>query len=261
MHWFVLRENGARVLVVCAALALGGCTDFALRDLREAQFNGTPFQQRLAMEYREISEDQVAVYDWSDAEHFAQKGMQIAYGADSLPDAPQTRQLAAAALPALKDAHARLMAARTPAVMAAKPRALAYAQAQYDSWLEQQEEGWRTDAITTARENFEAGFAKALGHPAPLRTTAAFSDRARAPVKASHVTGDANKGSVEVLAAPPELEQESALAPLAQQDFYVVFFANGSDRLNASGVKLLATIADDLKRSQGPWSIMLIPTG
>ncbi len=225
-----------RLLLALGALSLGGCTDFALRDLREAQFSGTAFQQALAVQYRALSEEEATNYDWADSQAYAEMGLRSAYGTAVVPTAPSARRIPQAQRPELEDAHARLLAARDSRVTEEAPEMLARAQGQYECWLENQEDHWQQDRIDTCRENFESAM-RALDRP----TAATGFKEEPAPAKT----------------AAPVAKPKAAARQQARQDFYVLFFRLGSARLEAGGLAKLQEIAADLRRSGEAYRIML----
>ncbi len=209
-----------RLLFLCLLLpALGGCTDFALRDLRGAQYSGTAFQQALALEYRGLAEDDAANYNWADSQAHAEQGLMAAYGQDVPPTAPDAR-----ALPAgqedLQKAYDTLRNALNSSARDTAPKNLARAQSQYECWLQKQAYNVDAAAIATCRENF----AEAMG-ALPQSELA----------KAGQPT--------EALAGAP-------------QDFYVLLFRLGSARLDVSGRARLQEIATNLK-SEAAYRIVL----
>lgn len=199
---------------------LSACTDFALRDLRGAQFTGTAFQQALAMEYRTLSEDDAANYNWADSQRHAEQGLIAAYGQDVPPTEPAARDLSAEKRPGLDAAYARLRDALGSDAKNSAPKNLAHAQSQYECWLQKQAYNVNEADIATCRENFE----EAIG---------ALSQKD--------------------LAAAGTAVEPPAGAP---QDFYVLLFRLGSARLDVSGKARLQEIAASLK-SESAYHIVL----
>lgn len=113
------------------------------------------FEHSLAAEYRRFAlyeADDMA--DWIDAEHFAEKTLASARGETVPPEDLADWKLGDAQLPALQSSRARLISAfeRDSRILA--PHASARAQAQFDCWVEQAEEGHQTDDIAACRTGF-----------------------------------------------------------------------------------------------------------
>ncbi|MEP3113227.1 hypothetical protein [Nisaea sp.] len=113
------------------------------------------FEHSLASEYRRFAlyeADDMA--DWIDAEYFAEKTLASARGETVPPETLADWKLGDAQLPALQSSRDRLISAfeRDSRILA--PHASARAQAQFDCWVEQAEEGHQTDDIAACRNGF-----------------------------------------------------------------------------------------------------------
>lgn len=113
------------------------------------------FEHNLAAEYRRFTlyeADDMA--DWIDAEHFAEKTLASARGETVPPENLADWKLGDAQLPALQSSRARLISAfdRDSRILA--PHASARAQAQFDCWVEQAEEGHQMEDIAACRTGF-----------------------------------------------------------------------------------------------------------
>jgi OOP family OmpA-OmpF porin len=113
------------------------------------------FEHSLANEYRRLAlfeaDDMV---DWIDAERFAQKTLASARGETVEPERLEDWKLGEAQLPALKSSRHRLLRAFERDARILAPHASARAQAQFDCWVEQAEEGHQTEHIAACREGF-----------------------------------------------------------------------------------------------------------
>lgn len=87
-----------------------------------------------------------------------------------MPWEPSAWDLPADMLPDFEDASARLIAALDAGGRAAAPADVAHAQAMYDCWIEQQEEGHQPEDINRCRGAFEPALANVLKalEPAPM---------------------------------------------------------------------------------------------
>ena len=165
-----------RVKVLSAVMALGllaGCaTD--IQKMRDVQATGSPFTQALTEEYRSIVAFEAdEMYDWPDADHFAEKGLRAASGEVVLPE-----KLANWAIPHdyccggwqgdLAEGRNRLMVALENGGRDAFPELAARAQGRFDCWIEQQEENHQADHIAACRDDFWAALEELEAAMAPV---------------------------------------------------------------------------------------------
>ena len=113
------------------------------------------FANSLASEYRQLAlyeaDDMV---DWVDAERFAEKTLASARGETVLPERLEDWKIAEAQVPALQSSRSRLLRAFDRDARILAPHASARAQAQFDCWVEQAEEGHQQAHIAACREGF-----------------------------------------------------------------------------------------------------------
>lgn len=148
-----------------------------VESIRATNPTGDSFNEQLAAEYRKLTVFEAdEMYDWLDAESHAAKGMAALDGQTPLPydpadwgiDDPAKRgelELARVELMTLLDSGARSKA----------PHEAAVAQAQYDCWVEQQEEGHQFDHIAACRDRFFVAMDNlnaAMAEPKPEPTAA-----------------------------------------------------------------------------------------
>src|SRR5882724_9331028 len=162
-----------KVLGAVAALALlAGCTS-NIDQVSMAKGTGSPFTQALTTEYQAYTAEEKSEYDWGNADHFAQKGLLAAGGANVEPedlanwDIPPDKQAELAA------ARTRLMTALNSGARDAKPDVAARAQARFDCWVEEQDENHEDDKIAACKNDFMAAMdeleKKAMAEaPAPM---------------------------------------------------------------------------------------------
>jgi len=142
--------------LIFSLFALSGCTTWSLEELRDAERLGSLFHKSLAQEYLEYSETEAKEYDWWASRHFADKGLQAAYGHDVAPEDVANWSVPEENRAELEKAHADLLKAMSPAALQKYPEAAARAQVSFDCWLEQQEENWQPKDIAACRETFES---------------------------------------------------------------------------------------------------------
>ncbi|WP_420402634.1 hypothetical protein [Nisaea sp.] len=124
-------------------------------EVRGQSVQNEGFEHSLANEYRRLAlyeaDDMV---DWIDAERFAQKTIASARGETVEPERLEDWTLAEAQLPALTSSRHRLLRAFERDARILAPHASARAQAQFDCWVEQAEEGHQQAHIAACREGF-----------------------------------------------------------------------------------------------------------
>jgi OmpA-OmpF porin, OOP family len=140
-----------------AVLLLAGCSNNAeiiekARNLNVSNNGASPFEASLAHEYRTLALFEADLMgDMPDAALYAEKALQAADGVAPEPDRLRTRKLPAEKLKEIRSLRRRLLAAET---RSATPDAAARAQAGFDCWLEQLEEGFQPAHITACRKRF-----------------------------------------------------------------------------------------------------------
>lgn len=140
---------------ILALLALTACdTTASLKDLRKVQPHSDVYFATLASLYQDYAENELKVYDWWSSKYFADKGLLAAYGKNVEPEQPDNWDIDESQLRTLRAAREVLMASLTPELKHQHPREAAQAVMFYDCWVENQEEGWETEAIETCRDEF-----------------------------------------------------------------------------------------------------------
>jgi OOP family OmpA-OmpF porin len=149
-----------KVKVLGAVVALGllaGCAQTDIQQMRTVQATGSPFTQALTEEYRSIVAFEAdEMYDWPDADKFAEKGLRAAAGEVVLPEELSDWMLPGDAAPALAEGRNRLMVVLERGARDLHPELAARAQGRFDCWIEQQEENHQPDHIAACRDDFWA---------------------------------------------------------------------------------------------------------
>lgn len=141
-------------IAVCCLLTACSTTR-SLETLRKAPLTGSEFHMELARHYLDLSEKELAVYDWWSSKYFADKGMMAAYGQDVPPEQLANWDISDnKAKEELHTAYLALVETLTPDLKTREPKRAARLQYAYDCWLEEQEEGWEIDAIAHCRNQF-----------------------------------------------------------------------------------------------------------
>lgn len=154
--------------LLCVSLLAGlatACTTASLEELRSAKPSEDPFQSALAAEYLAFSESEARQYDWWSSKIFADKGLAATYGRPTGPESPAEWDIDETFLPELDNARNQLLAALTPETITAQPALAARTQFFYDCWVEQQNEAWQDDDISSCREGFYRSIRALSGAP------------------------------------------------------------------------------------------------
>ena len=145
-----------KILGAAAALALlAGCTS-NIDQVSMAKGTGSPFTQALTTEYQAYVAEEKSEYDWGNADHFAQKGLLAAGGANVEPEDLANWDIPADKQAELAAARTRLMTALNGGARDAKPADAARAQARFDCWVEEQDENHEDDKIAACKNDFMA---------------------------------------------------------------------------------------------------------
>ncbi|MDF1790286.1 MAG: OmpA family protein [Thalassobaculaceae bacterium] len=153
--------------------------------MRMAHPAGGSFNQELVKEYKEIALFEAdEMYDWFDAENHATKGVMAASGKTPLPYNPENWGIEdQAKMAELKEARTDLVSTLDAGGRDVAPSEAAIAQAKYDCWVEQQEEGHQPTHIAACRDSYYAAIAnlKAAMEPKVATTdvTQTFAEVAR----------------------------------------------------------------------------------
>ncbi len=141
--------------IAAAAMVLAGCDlhTYDVIEIRDTEASGgTAFTRALHQEYRELAIYEADVeYDWIDADKWAEKGLMAAAGQAPAPEFSRNWQRSTADMDPARERMMRLFADNAPESF---PGPAARAQAQYDCWLEEQDEAWQTERIEACRDNF-----------------------------------------------------------------------------------------------------------
>jgi len=151
-------KNILRRLPLLLVFTTAGCGAFSdYDDLKRADPKGRDFNAALTREYKAFALfERYDMWDLLDAHHFRNKAMASAAGRTPAPERLDDRTLPFDHLPELTAARARLMAALDGGAGRFVPEPAARAQAQFDCWVEQQEEDMQPDHIQSCRDAFYA---------------------------------------------------------------------------------------------------------
>lgn len=221
-----IRGISSLALVAAASLALAGCSGYKSQSeveaLNEAQAVGSPFTQTLASEYRDMANyEQNVMFDYPDALHFARKGLAASAGEVVLPEPVSDWNLKPEHIEELSAARSKLVMALDAGAREVNPKAAAIAQARFDCWIEQQEENWQKNEISSCKAKFMDALNALGGIKAP------------APEDVM----------------PPVTAVTTPMAPMAPEDAkYLVFFDFDSSKVDVGGMSVLDSVAGEIKK-------------
>ncbi|MEM7047793.1 MAG: OmpA family protein [Pseudomonadota bacterium] len=136
-------------------LALAACGVRYERMTTTPPPQGDRFVDHLNREYRDLAHFEAEkMYDYADADGYAQKVFDLDAGETFAPDEISSRDIAPEFQAELRTARSRLVAL-LPRARTQTPREAAIAQAKFDCWLEQQEEGFQFDHIAECKRAFQ----------------------------------------------------------------------------------------------------------
>ena len=162
-----MRKRIGIALVGAAGIATGCAYDPTLLDATDTLWyevpavrvmapQGPEFNQGLRVGYLDLGDSMGS--DFPDKVHFEFKAVDSAKGENVLPDAVESRWLAADRAEELAAARARLLAALDQTGRRKAPEPAAVAQVAFDCWLEQAV--WSSEAALTCKQRFETAIAE-----------------------------------------------------------------------------------------------------
>ena len=121
------------------------------------------FLSALAGLYETLGTDEARQYDWLDSWWYAGRAVRATTGLPVEPEDPAERSLSGQALEQLQAARTDLLSVLNSGGRILAPDPAARAQAAFDCWVEQQEEGWQTADIDLCRSGFERAMGEGEG--------------------------------------------------------------------------------------------------
>ncbi|MEQ9639259.1 MAG: OmpA family protein [Alphaproteobacteria bacterium] len=266
-----------RVAACAGMLLLGACTRWDLAPVEQQPVVDDPFQSALKSAYMEKAAFERAELDWTDLLYFRDRAEAAGMGKPVEPQAVAGRVVPTGMAATFEAQRERILKLYRGRGRDRAPQDLADAQASYDCWLEQQEEGHQNDDIERCRSAFMAAIAAAEdksvlkgdvfvllpdddGKLGKLAVTGAGggdtqvleSDRAALEVR------DGLARSVDV--SDEELDDLFADAlkaqPLPPRSF-TLYFLEGKAELTPESKATLDDIAADLERRKSPEVVVI----
>ncbi len=157
---FLFSGVATSVLFASATTASAIIYDDDMSEARNMIPAGSTFEGELAREYKDFFIYEAdKMYDWPDADHFAEKALIANSGQRVMPEKPKDWNIDSVHMGELNAARDKLVSALDEGGRDLAPREAAIAQARYDCWVEQQEEGHQPAHIAACRTDFDAAMA------------------------------------------------------------------------------------------------------
>lgn len=216
------------LLLGLAACSQGGYSGFTydLDTLKTATPTGSAFTQHLSKDYLALAETNRSEDNWPVMSLWADKGLQADHGVAVAPEDVANWSYASlqlggvegtfftpdsAAVPALNEAHERLVAMLGTDATARFPEYAATAQTKFDCWVEATHEAWEAQTIVACRKGFEDAMAAMIVPPkAAAATSTQTTVQAKMAPGAYVVFFDFDKSDIK-----PEAQRTIALAAQA----------------------------------------------
>lgn len=209
---------------VAVAALLGACAGGEVRDLdttsvRNLPQHGSEFNRALHQNYVTLAQEEVDEAHVNAASYYNTKARQAASGATVLPTRMDERSVPSAHVKQLTEARAEMMRVLDAGGGSKAPAPMARAQAQFDCWVEEQEENHQPKDIALCRNGFMTALDQASGMTFAAAPTPAPAAR--------------------VAASPPP----AAPAPST----YAVFFPHDSETLDGTALAINRDIVAHIK--------------
>lgn len=151
------RLTASSAAVAAVAMFLLPQQAFAAAHEKEAMMSdATALNQALAGEYAEMAAEEDVEKDIPDLRHFQSKAQAAADGMVVKPDLPNSRSIPGTETAYAERTYQRILAAYDGGAATETPRLLAQAQAGYDCWLQEVEEGYQLLHIWRCRDKANA---------------------------------------------------------------------------------------------------------
>jgi OOP family OmpA-OmpF porin len=272
-----MGRKGRGAALTAAVLALGACTRWDLAPVEQQPAPADAFQAALKQAYLDNAAFERDELDWGDLVYYRDKAEAAGRGEQVMPQPVAERELPADMTAGFEAERQRVVALYDGRGRERAPMELAKAQAAFDCWMEQQEEGHQADHIAACRTAFMAQIAAAedkaqlkgdvvvllpddSGKLGKLAVSGAQggsaqvleTDRATLELRGSEAR------SVEITDAELKDLFEKALSAQPQPPrSFTLYFQEGTADLTPESAPLLDEIAADLKRRGSPEVVVI----
>lgn len=240
----------ASVLLLSACSGLSSHTE--IEALNEAKVTGSPFTKYLTQDYKKYVRTKQRRLDYSDARHFARKGLMAAQGKTVMPEPLSNWHLDADSARELRDARVSLLQALDAGGRSQAPEQAASAQFAFDCWIEQEEQNWISALAPSCKTDYtnaliELKSRMAQAQPKSEKIGMAVPPKTKAPK---------GKSSIPVIPTTP-MEDPSAIDASLDKGMFLVFFDFDKSGLNTTGSQVVDAIAQQAKERGNLKSIVV----
>ena len=231
------------------AFLLAGCSGLSshteIEALNEAKVTGSPFTKNLTVSYKNYVKSRQRALDYSDAKHFARKGLMAAQGKVVMPEPLSNWHLDENSAKELRASRVELLQVLDAGGRSQAPIEAAAAQFAFDCWMEQAEQKW-----IVANPKCKADFTKAMTDlSARMKNAQPKSEKVGLPVPTKQKAPEGikpvrvAKGSV----AAPVANDPNAIDASLDKGMFLVFFDFDKSSLNTTGSQVVDAIAEQAK--------------
>jgi len=142
------------------AVTLSACAGLQLEKAENMSAGGSAFDQTLYSSYVDLSKREFSEGDYRDSDQFATRAIAAAGANSGTPEAINARQLPDNKVDELTNAREWLVDAFGKGAKEKAPEASAQAQANFDCWMQEQEENFQPKDIARCRSDFLLAMAK-----------------------------------------------------------------------------------------------------
>lgn len=143
------------------AISLTSCTSISKLD--RMSISGNDFNSSLAQNYRSLANYEANQDDWVSAYRYANKGLAAKKGKKVLPT-EVSKCMHPTNKSELVEGRAQLMSFLTESNKMSMPKRAADAQAYFDCWVEESNEGWQIDRINLCKNGFVTSLNQQVQH-------------------------------------------------------------------------------------------------
>lgn len=159
------------LLVTVSAGLLSACANtWDVDAVRGMQPQGGAFETALFNAYADLAAEERTEQDWRDTAGFLEKARLAAAGNTVLPDTAGDRRLTGSVATEVEAARAALLSVLDANARTSSPELAARAQAGYECWVQELEEGHQAEDIAACKQRFDAAMAELTAAPAPAPT-------------------------------------------------------------------------------------------
>jgi OmpA-OmpF porin, OOP family len=225
------------LLTACSGMQ----THTEVEALNEAKVTGSPFTQNLTSGYKQFVKEKQNKLDYSDANHFARKGLMSAQGKVVMPEPLSNWHLDEASAKELRAARVELLTVLDAGGRSMAPIEAARAQYKFDCWMEQAEQNW----VSLKAPACKADFTKSMTD---------LNSRMTNALPPSEKAGQA----VPVRALPATINDPNAIDAGLDKGMFLVFFDFDKNALNSTGQQVIDAIAVQAKERGNLASITIV---